>query len=107
MATAQEQVRGLRSLKSSYLFSFTEKGKGTDGEWPYLADEEVRAEGSLSLSEQPLSPPTVLSNASSLGRTVQQPRVYKIACLSHSILGSILLPLQSICHSPRKGKDLP
>lgn len=101
MVMSQKQVRGLRPLK----LTLSQRGeKGPKWERPYSADEEVDTEGPLSLSEQPLSLPLVLRAASSLDRIVQPPSIYKIACLSHSILGSRLCPLEHLLLS-RKGKD--
>lgn len=81
------------TLEELTLLFYRERKGDQGGGWPYIANEEVHTEGSLSLGEQAPSPPTILGDASSLDRIVQQPSAYKIACLNHSILGSVL------CHS--------
>lgn len=65
---SSSRSEGLRPLK---LAALQRRREGPKRAWPYLADEEVDTEGPPSLSEQSLSPPTVLSAAaSSPDRTV-------------------------------------
>lgn len=65
---SSSRAETLRPLK---LTASQRGGEGPKQAWPYLADEEVDTEGPPSLSEQSLSPPTVLSTAaSSPDRTV-------------------------------------